>query len=242
MRRRRAGAVATGRLWSAAEVRRATYRAHAAGYLPSRSCSRSTRWRTSRRFRSCRRSPPRWQSRAHRAGRPAGSSRRAAGQGRRWVPDGCSARAVSPGIADAARWRRSRRCFGEYDGRSSPIQRRGLFSNAGKQTRTVSTQRTAICRPVRSPDPAAWAASGRHELGARHAHRPRITTSRGGRSPPGRIMTTTAARAPQTGLRWRFADGRLGTIGTSCPQHCQWWSVCLDRWATDASEIGGVGC
>jgi hypothetical protein len=55
-------------------------------------------------------------------------------------------------------------------------------------------------------------------------------------------MTTTKP-GPQIGLRGRIARGKswdiLGRLAPSTP--CA-WSVCLDRWATDASEVGGVGC
>ena len=55
-------------------------------------------------------------------------------------------------------------------------------------------------------------------------------------------MTTTEP-VPQIGLRGRIAAGtswdKLGRLAPSIP--CA-WSVCLDRWATDVAEVGGVGC
>jgi hypothetical protein len=56
-------------------------------------------------------------------------------------------------------------------------------------------------------------------------------------------MTTTAALAPQTRLRWRFADGTAwDELGRPGPSTSSAWSVCLDLWAVDVAGVGGLGC
>jgi len=48
---------------------------------------------------------------------------------------------------------------------------------------------------------------------------------------------------PPIGLGWRFA-GRTSwdELGRLAPSTASAWSVCLDRWAADVAEVGGLGC
>jgi hypothetical protein len=54
---------------------------------------------------------------------------------------------------------------------------------------------------------------------------------------------TTTERGPQIGLRGRIAGEKSwDVLGRLAPSTACAWSVCLDRWATDAAKVGGVGC
>jgi hypothetical protein len=231
-----------------AEVRRATYRAHAAGQLSARVLFALDEVANIAPLQEL----PQIASEGGGQGLTLLAAFQDLSQARsRWgkVADGFltlfGTKLLLPGIADTTTLEAVSTMLGEYDRKViSRTSDANLFSDPGKKTRTVSTQRTPrpLPRRHRRNPRRPRAAPRRHPLGAAHPHRRPRRRAVAHAHHPGRIMNTTES-VPRIDLRGRFADGtawdELGHLGpsTACA-----WSVCLDRWATDVAGVGGLGC
>ena len=231
-----------------AEVRRATYRAHAAGQLPGRVLFALDEVANIAPLQEL----PQIASEGGGQGLTLLAALQDLSQARaRWgkAADGFltlfGTKLLLPGIADTTTLEAVSTMLGEYDRQViSRTSDANLFSDPGKKTRTVSTQRTRVL----SPGEVAGIPAGRAlhldgtRLGAAHPHRRAPRRAVADAHHPGRIMNTTES-VPRIGLRGRFAGGTSwDDLGRLAPSTACAWSVCLDRWATDVAGVGGLGC
>ena len=231
-----------------AEVRRATYRAHAAGQLPGRVLFALDEVANIAPLQEL----PQIASEGGGQGLTLLAALQDLSQARaRWgkAADGFltlfGTKLLLPGIADTTTLEAVSTMLGEYDRQViSRTSDASLFSDPGKKSPdgVHAAHPRPLARRDRRDPRRPRTAPRRHRLGARHPHRRAPRRAVADAHHPGRIMTTTAAGAADR-LRWRFAGGTAwDELGRLAPSTASAWSVCLDRWATDVAGVGGLGC
>ena len=231
-----------------AEIRRATYRAHAAGQLPGRVLFALDEVANIAPLEEL----PQIASEGGGQGLTLLAALQDLSQARaRWgkAADGFltlfGTKLILPGIADTTTLEAVSTMLGEYDRQViSRTSDASLFSDPGKKIPdgVHAAHPGALARRDRQDPRRPRAAPRRHRLGARHPHRraPRRAVADAHRA--GRVMIAIEPM-PSLGLGWRFAGGtswdELGRLAASTASA---WSVCLDRWAVDVAGVGGLGC
>ncbi len=232
-----------------AEVRRATYRAHAAGRLPGRVLFALDEVANIAPLQEL----PQIASEGGGQGLTLLAALQDLSQARaRWgkAADGFltlfGTKLLLPGIADTTTLEAVSTMLGEYDRQViSRTSDASLFSDPGKKIPDgVHAAHPRALARARSPgSPPAAGCTSTAPTGSSSPSPPRTATSRGGRSPRRPGHDRDRADAVGSGFGWRFAGGTSwDELGRLAPSTASAWSVCLDRWAVDVAGVGGLGC